>query len=706
MGWFGGVPYRSGRPGAIASVESLVVATGTRLFLLGASTTLGLAIVLFAEPRELGLSNLMDPEVRKRVIAMALAGALLSSAAGACFVLFSRRPNRLRELHQFSRLCSPLLLSVATPTLFDWQVYQNRDFLFAVVATLFGIAAERCFRISLAAARELGWFGKANPRARLSRYRSRDLLGWLRQRGALSMLALGVAGFAVYMVTHTVRQHYQLRTYSWDLGIFNNIMYNLLRGHWFKASPVLGAEGSHIQFHATFGAYLLAPIYALWQTPEMLIALQAVLVALGAVPLYLIARLRLGNAWSALVFPYAYLVHAPLHGPLFYDFHFLTITPVFVLTVIYCFEAGYKKALFVAWLAAISMREEVSATLAVAALYYLFVDKRPRTALWGGLLSAAYFLVVKFVVMPAHGQAGHSFYWLFQGLIAPGDTGFAGVLRTLVTNPVFTFASVFTQEKFEYLLRTLGPVLLLPVRHHLVWLLCLPAFIFTLLSTGYPPMVQTRFQYTANWTPYIMVGSILVLDAWRRGPGGQLRFAATLPALIVSTTLFSYNFGAVFQRNTFMGGFHKVTFSFSEAQKNSYENLKKLIAQIPSAASVSACELIVPHVSSRENAFTLNRVGASDADVLLCSTDWLRVAPVQGFMQSALDSGSYSFAGQAGEFAMWKKGGDHRRDAEGRRLVGGRTPKSKPVLQRSTEPAPRPAQPGDTKDSTNPPLTR
>src|SRR5690606_14017190 len=182
----------------------------------------------------------------------------------------------------------------------------------------------------------------------------------------------------------------------------------------------------------------------------------------------------------------------------FYDFHFLTISPVFVLSVLYCFEAGYKKALLAAWLIAISMREEISAALAVASLYYLLTGKRPRTALWGGLLSTVYFLVVKFVVMPAHSQAGQSFSWLFQGLIPPGDAGFAGVLRTLVTNPVFTFSSVFNQEKCEYLLRTLGPVLLLPIRHRLVWLLCLPAFIFTLLATGYPPMVQTRFQYTAN----------------------------------------------------------------------------------------------------------------------------------------------------------------------------------------------------------------
>jgi hypothetical protein len=272
--------------------------------------------------------------------------------------------------------------------------------------------------------------------------------------------------------------------------------------------------------------------------------------------------------------------------------------------------------------------------------------------------------------MPAHAQAGQSFSWIFQGLIAPGDTGFGGVLRTLTTNPVFTFSSVFTVDKFEYLLRTMGPVLLLVVRRQLVWVLCLPAFIFTLLSTGYEPMIQTSFQYTANWTPYVMVGSIFALEGWRQASDGWVRFAAAVPALCVTATLFSYNFGSIFQRNTFVGGFHRVDFSFTEAHRKNYANLHKLIEQIPESASVSACELLVPHLSSREDALTFNRVGASGADYLLCSTDWLPRPPVSTFMRTALGTGEYSFVARSGMFAMWKKGGDHAQDTDGLRLVG------------------------------------
>ncbi|HEY6729310.1 MAG TPA: DUF2079 domain-containing protein [Polyangiaceae bacterium] len=683
------------------SLESLVVATGLRLFFLGASLGLGAQLLFLDDASDLALRNVLDPLTRALLLGVAVTLGSVAAMSGMAYYLASREKAALVHLNRVTRLASPLLLSAAVPNLFDWRVYENRAFLFCVVATLFALAAERCFRTSLQAARELRV--SAVLARQLSRVRARAAfaapptsaggraLALLRRHAALLCLALLVVSFGVTMSVHAVQQHYQLKTYSWDLGIFDNMMYNLLRGHWFKASPVLGAEGSHIQYHATFGAYLFLPIYALWQRPETLIVIQAAFVAAGAIPLYAIAKLRLGGNWLPLLFVYVYLVHAPLHSPLFYDFHFLTFSPAFVFTVIYLYERGKTWSLVVAWLIAISLREEVSATLGTCALYYLLIGRRPRWALFGGCASAIYFVVVKFVIMPAHGQAGESFAWIFQGLIAPGDTGFAGVLRTLLTSPVFAFSQVFTAQKFEYLLRTLGPVLLLPVRRQLVWIMCLPAFIFTLLSTGYQPMIEAHFQYTSNWTPYVILGSIFCLEGWRRSHHEWIRFAAALPALWVSATLFSYNFGAIFQHHTFVGGFHQVEFTLTPAHRQTYRELMNLVRQIPPTASVAACELLVPHVSTRENAYTLNRTGAGGADYLLCEVDWLGRPPVKGFMTTALDSKAYSFVGRSGAFAMWRKGGDHARDAEGLQLLG-RAARTPPVpIAPSTGPAAPPA---------------
>lgn len=647
--------------------ESQLIATAMRLFFIGVSVSLG-AQMSFVPRGHLALTNQIPLETRSWLISLSLVVGLIASLSGAVYVARSRTPERLERLSRLTRLGSPLLLSFFLPNLFNWAVYKDQPFLFSVLATLFGLALERSFRTSLRAAREMRLFRPSILRASEASAVERALPGVL--------LTLAVVGFAAFAIVFTIRQHYQVKTYSWDLGIFNNMMYNLIRGEWFKASPVLGPSGSHIQFHATFGAYLLAPLYALWRTPEMLLAIQGILVAGAAVPLYLIAKSRLESGWVALVFVYLYVIHAPVHGPLFYDFHFLTITPFFVLWVVYWFERGRVIWLLLAWLVAVSMREEVSATLALAALYYVLVGRRARWALLGGALSTLYFLVVKFKVMPSYAGAQQSFAWIFSGLISAGDEGFAGVLRTVATNPVFTFKSIFQEEKFAYLLANVGPVLLLPFRRSPVWVLLLPAALFTLLSTGWAPLVDPAFQYTANWTPYVLCGTIFCLDAWKRSPATEVRYLAALPALCLTATLFSYNFGPVFQRNDFTGGFNKVDFNWTPQYQRQLDALEEMIALIPKDASVSACELLVPHVSSRENAYTLNRVGALNADYLLCNVGWLKLEPVNQLMHQALDTNQYRFLAKNTMFALYvRKPGP---DEQGRRLLGRRPTGSRP----------------------------
>src|SRR5262249_237083 len=160
---------------------------------------------------------------------------------------------------------------------------------------LFGLGLERSMRTSFAA---VNWGGFQRWGERLAA--RRPALGTTSRRLPYVLLGVGIAFFCVYFSYYTVLQHYRLMTYSWDMAIFDNMMWNLLRGHWFKAAPDLGRVGSHIQYHATFGAYFFAPFYAIYQHPQTLLILQATLAGLGALPLFLIARLRLQSAWAGL----------------------------------------------------------------------------------------------------------------------------------------------------------------------------------------------------------------------------------------------------------------------------------------------------------------------------------------------------------------------------------------------------------------------
>jgi len=240
------------------------------------------------------------------------------------------------------------MLVFVLPFLFDWHVFQGHELSCALTGAVFGIALEHCLRVSFSALRcpaavQL-WSETCRHNPRLVRWVPGVLIGTM------------AVFFAVYFSHYTLLHHYRLQTQSLDLAVYDNEFWNLLRGKWFKISPSLGRTGTHMAYHAEFVAYLLAPFYALRQKASTLLIMQAVLCGAGAIPIFLIARRRLDSAVAGLAFAYAYIVYGPLHGPIFYDFHFLTLAPFFVGWVLYFFESGRRGLLIAAWFAAALLR--------------------------------------------------------------------------------------------------------------------------------------------------------------------------------------------------------------------------------------------------------------------------------------------------------------------------------------------------------------
>ncbi len=648
--------------------ESRLVASAILLFGVGASVASCAYLLEYDRVLDHVTSNAMDRASRDvLLVSMLVAGAGLV-VAGAIYLAVRRFSDAaLTALLRAGRIVSPLLVLFPVPVLFDYRWTQRNEWTFVLAAVLFGLGLERTLRLSFGS---IDWTGIAGWYARSVRRYPR-LHAW-----APPLLLVGMASFVGWYLSYfTMMNHYRLGTASWDLAIFDNIMWNLIRGSWFAASPDLGRTGSHIQFHATFLAYLYGPIYALYQHAQTLLVIQGVTVSAAAIPIYLIAKRRIGSAWGALVIAYAYLVHAPLHGPVFYDFHFATLAPFWIAWVIYFFEAEKKGWLIAAWLCALLLREDTSAVLAAGGLFYLATGKRTRWALVGGILSAIYFVVVKFVVMPLHRtwSDANSFTWMFQGLIPPGETGFKGVLRTMGSNPIFTFNSLLEQDKLTYIVKMMGPVLLLPFRHPRTWILFIPPAMFTLLSWGYKPLYQTFFQYTSNYTAYIFFSAVIVMSYWRERDAllGQrtFRVPAAVLAILATATIFSYSQGAILQRASFVGGFRQIQFKISREDQKRHKDLYELVKQIPKSASVAATEMEAPHVSSRRYCFTL-RFTYDDADYLLMNLDEARSGTTHQILATAIATGKYGYVGRRGNFALWKRGGDRSRNDQGKQIIG------------------------------------
>src|SRR4026209_1649839 len=110
----------------------------------------------------------------------------------------------------------------------------------------------------------------------------------------------------------------------------------------------------------------------------------------------------------------------------------------------------------------LSIREDMGALLAVIGTYLLLTGQRARAGAILSIVGAAYFVTLKFFIMPKFLSGKSAFVYMYEGLLPKGETGYAGVLKTAFANPGFALKTILEQEKVVYVLQILAPLAFLP----------------------------------------------------------------------------------------------------------------------------------------------------------------------------------------------------------------------------------------------------
>lgn len=144
--------------------------------------------------------------------------------------------------------------------------------------------------------------------------------------GALCLLKYGTYGYA-----------------GFDLAYYHQIFWRTLHGEFFSQTFVPHLS---LGYHVEAAIPALVPFYALFPDPRTLLILQTLAVALPALPIYLIAKRRLGALSSFLLrsalplfFPFAWLLNPFVHAVNLDEFH---LTPFALAPLFFAFLA-YEK---------------------------------------------------------------------------------------------------------------------------------------------------------------------------------------------------------------------------------------------------------------------------------------------------------------------------------------------------------------------------
>ena len=406
------------------------------------------------------------------------------------------------------------------------------------------------------------------------------------------VLAAAIALWILVFGVLVWRRHAEFGTIDFDLGIHDQSIWLLSHGHWFstvRGLPVFG-------HHATFGYFLLVPFYWLGAGPQLINLFQVGVLALGAIPIYLLARDRLVSPWAALVPALVWLLQPSVQWFAWETFHPEVVAIVPVLCAYLAAERN-KIGWYWIWLAlAIVWKEDLALLFIGLGLLYL-IRKRWRLGAATIAVGALWFTAFAMVMVP-HLAGGRTVYGPLYGNL--GDSP-SEVARTAVTDPGAVASRLEQNGSGSYAVELMAPMAFTPLAAPGLLLLGAPQAAVNLLSTANFTW-DVRYHYAA--LPVValalgMVEGIAAIDRWfrRRRARSSARWvvlAATLAMAFFATRAWGPSPVSV----RYHDGYWPIAATPETPAKS------HAVAAIPTGAAVSADYNLVPHLTHRELVYT------------------------------------------------------------------------------------------------------
>src|SRR5205085_8003250 len=190
-------------------------------------------------------------------------------------------------------------------------------------------------------------------------------------------MVLAAAGaFAAGYAALSVLRQQAFATGRFDLGNMVQAVWSTAHGHPLQMTNLYGAQISRLAAHVDPILVVFAPLWWIWPSPNLLLTAQALAVAVGALPLFWLARKHTGSERAALGFSLAYLLFPATGWLTLNEFHPIALAcPLLLFAIWYLDEDRLLPFAFFAALAALT-REEVPLVIAGLGIWYAIGRRR------------------------------------------------------------------------------------------------------------------------------------------------------------------------------------------------------------------------------------------------------------------------------------------------------------------------------------------
>jgi uncharacterized membrane protein len=424
------------------------------------------------------------------------------------------------------------------------------------------------------------------------------LIGAVRADRVLwAAMALWAGGFAALAGL----RHVEFLSGRFDLGNMTQALWSTAHGRFLETTTGPGIQSSRLGSHVDPLLALLTPGWLVWPSPLMLVTVQAIALALGALPVFWLARKHLGDEKTALKLAAAYLLYPAVGWSSLNDFHPVAFAIPLLLFAIWFLDEDRLLAFAVVAVLAASSKEEIPLVIAGLGVWYGVRSRRivPASAIVS--LGVAWTAVAIWVVVPHFRGAASPYFANYEEI----GGSLSGSLTMLAEHPGRLFAHLVESKDITYLIALSAPLLGCFLLSPLLALAAAPVLALNLLSSG-GATTSVHFQYVSGIVP-CLVGAT-VLGVARLGP----KRSRTAASFVLLTVIVFACIGPITSLHTSL-------------EQTKSDAIRAGLSFIPPDAPVAASNRIGAHLSERRQVYSVPVWSSADWVIADRADPWMPV---------------------------------------------------------------------------------
>lgn len=431
----------------------------------------------------------------------------------------------------------------------------------------------------------------------------------------------------------TCLKHYVFASYAYDLGIFSQALYSTIfhgKLFYYTVESYVNPTGTYFAIHFSPILFTLIPFYYILPKPETLLIIGSFILALGALPLYILTRRLTGSNRIAFLVGLIYLIHHALQGANWFDFHLQNFYPVLIFSMYYFFIERRWKLYCLFVILTLMVMESSAFMIMVFAVNLLLANMLTAKSFKESVerVKSKECLILFFTIVIA--LAWLLFVNIVKNTLFPLDPSFKPLLGAtnnwnilykveyedfdpllrmplyILFNPEHALEALTYDyhAKFLYIVVLYGPLLFLPLESPLV--LSSVILLIPFLLSNYKAYYSIGTQYSLHILPFIFLAFIDVIQKDSKSILIILLKKVYIP-IIVAALLFTISISPIsplsyaFLRGPALLWYPDTPLRIDENVKNNH----MILELIPSNASVLASNSVFPHVSNRLHAYAI-----------------------------------------------------------------------------------------------------